>query len=216
MGEISVLEQRRSRRGRLRIAASAALLALALAGCQRQGAGGAGPGANAPASPNAAASDLARYATGAMKNLAPSLDRALEPALPFDDGAGQPLDLSRFRGKVVVMNLWATWCGPCVTEMPTLAALQKHYEGTDLVVVPISVDRKTSIDDVKSFIGVHPPLSIYNDPTFAIPMKLKVFGLPTTIIYDREGHEVARVKGEAKWDSPEALALIDHVLKEKP
>jgi thiol-disulfide isomerase/thioredoxin len=211
MAEVSDLELRGVRGRRRRIAASAALLALALAACQRQGAGLAGPAATA----SATASDLARYATGAMKNLAPSVDNALEPTIPFDDGAGKPLDLSRFRGKVVVVNLWATWCGPCVTEMPTLAALQKRYEGTDLVVVPISVDRKTSIDDVKSFIGVHPPLPIYDDPTFAIPMKLKIFGLPTTIIYDREGREVARVKGEAKWDSPEAVALIDHLLKQK-
>jgi thiol-disulfide isomerase/thioredoxin len=211
MAEVSDLELREVRGRRRRIAASAALLALALAACQRQDAGLAGPAATA----SATASDLARYATGAMQNLAPSVDNALEPSIPFDDGAGKPLDLSRFRGKVVVVNLWATWCGPCVTEMPTLAALQKRYEGTDLVVVPISVDRKTSIDDVKSFIGVHPPLPIYNDPTFAIPMKLKILGLPTTIIYDREGREVARVKGEAKWDSPEAVALIDHLLKQK-
>jgi thiol-disulfide isomerase/thioredoxin len=213
MAEVSDLEMRRGRRGRGRIAVSAALLALALAGCQRQGGGGTGPAATATPSP--IASDLARYATGALKNLVPSGDNAVEPAIPFDDGAGKPLDLSRFRGKIVVVNLWATWCGPCVTEMPTLAALQKHFTGTDVVVVPISVDRKTSIDDVKSFIGVHPPLPIYNDASFAIPMKLKVLGLPTTIIYDREGREVARVKGEANWDSPEALALIDHLLKQK-
>lgn len=211
MGEVSDLEKRGLRRRRVWIAASAALVGLALAGCQRQGAGATGTTVSA----TAAASDLARYAVGAMKNLVPSVDNALEPNIPFDDGAGKPLDLSKFRGKVVVVNLWATWCGPCVTEMPTLAALQKRFLGSDLVVVPISVDRKTSIDDVKSFIEVHPPLPIYNDPSFAIPMKLKVFGLPTTIIYDREGREVARVKGEAKWDSPEALALIDHLLKEK-
>lgn len=148
-----------------------------------------------------------------MKNLTPSADGAVEPTLPFDDASGKPLDLSRFRGKVVVVNLWATWCGPCVTEMPTLAALQKRYEGKDLVVVPISVDRKSAIQDVKSFIDVHPPLPLYNDASFAIPMKLKVMGLPTTIIYDRQGREVGRVKGEAKWDSPEAVALIDHLLK---
>ena len=183
-------------------------MALAAAGCNRQygDAGGAA---------SAAAGELARYATGALKNLTPSADGVLEPSLPFDDAAGKPVDLSRFRGKVVVVNLWATWCGPCVTEMPTLAALQKHYADKDLVVVPISVDRKTSIQDVKSFIDVHPPLSVYNDSSFSIPMKLQVRGLPTTIIYDREGREVARVKGEAIWDSPEALALIDHLLKQK-
>lgn len=182
------------------------MLALAVAGCSRQydGLGGA---------QTAAAKEVARYASGAMKSLVPSVDGAMEPTLPFADADGRTINLSKFRGKVVVVNLWATWCGPCVTEMPTLAALQKRYEGKDLAVVPISVDRKSALQDVKSFIGVHPPLTIYNDPEFSIPAKLKVMGLPTTIIYDRQGHEVARVKGEAKWDSPEALALIDHLLK---
>jgi thiol-disulfide isomerase/thioredoxin len=207
MGEVSNSKQRGRRAGKAALAAAAAVVALAAAGCNRQY-------ADAGSAASAAAGDLARYATGALKNLTPSADGALEPSLPFDDAAGKPVDLARFRGKVVVVNLWATWCGPCVTEMPTLAALQKHYAGKDVVVVPISVDRKSAIQDVKSFIDVHPPLPLYNDATFSIPMKLKVMGLPTTIIYDRQGREVARVKGEAKWDSPEAIALIDHLLKQ--
>lgn len=154
------MEKRGVRSRRVRIAASAVLVGLALAGCQRQGSGGLGQALSAAAPETAAASELAGYAKGAMKNLIPSADNVLEPTIPFDDAAGKPLELSRFKGKVVVVNLWATWCGPCVTEMPTLAALQKRYEGSDLVVVPISVDRKTSIEDVKSFIGVHPPLLI--------------------------------------------------------
>ncbi len=149
-----------------------------------------------------------------MKNLTPSIDLPAEPTLPFNDAQGRRIDLSKFKGKVVVVNLWATWCGPCVTEMPTLAKLQERYQTRDLVVVPISVDRVGYLADAKSFIGVHPPLALYNDPGFTLPIKLKVMGLPTTIIYDRRGREVARVKGEAKWDSPEALALIDHVLKQ--
>jgi thiol-disulfide isomerase/thioredoxin len=205
MGEVSNSKQRGRRAGTAALAA-AAVVALTVGGCDRQyGTAGA---ATSPT-----AGELARYATGALKDLTPSAEGVLEPTLPFDDAAGKPLDLSRFRGKVVVVNLWATWCAPCVTEMPTLAALQKHYEGKDLVVVPISVDRKSAIQDVKSFIDVHPPLPLYNDATFSIPMKLKVMGLPTTIIYDRQGREVARVKGEARWDSPEAIALMDHLLK---
>ncbi len=198
------MSERTARMRRRRVVAAAALVALAVAGCSRQ------PGGGAAATP----SDLARFASGAMKNLVPSATGALEPAIPFDDADGKPVDLKKFRGKVVVVNLWATWCGPCVTEMPTLAALQKRYEGQDLVVVPIS-EKPTSFKDVKSFIDVHPPLPIYVDQDFIIPMKLKVLVLPTTIIYDREGREVARLKGEAKWDSPEAIALIDHLLKSK-
>ncbi len=180
----------------------AASVAIALGGCDRL------------AGTQQKASDLARFASGAMKNLTPSVDLPPEPTLPFNDAQGRRIDLSKFKGKVVVVNLWATWCGPCVTEMPTLAKLQERYQTRDLVVVPISVNRADALADAKSFIDVHQPLSLYTDTSFSFPAKLKVLGLPTTIIYDRRGRELARVKGEAKWDSPEALALIDHVLKQ--
>lgn len=201
MVEVSGSIQHRRRRRFGSVVALMAAAAATLAGCDRL------YGAKGPES------DLARFASGAMKNLTASAERPVEPATAFNDAEGRALDLARFKGKVVVVNLWATWCGPCVTEMPTLAALQKKYESQGLVVLPISVDKKTYIADAKSFIGVHPPLTLYNDPEFALPAKLMVRGLPTTIIYDRQGREIARVKGEAKWDSPEALALIEHVLK---
>jgi thiol-disulfide isomerase/thioredoxin len=212
MGEVSDLNERTARPRRWRIVVSAALTALALAACSRQ------PGASNAGVDSAAVKELARFASGPLKELIPSATRPMEPGTRFFDGQGQAAELKRFRGKVVVLNFWGTWCTPCVTEMPTLAALQTRYAGTDLVVVPISEPMTSgpgALKDVKNFMDVHPPLPIYLDKDLAMERELKIKGLPATVIYDRQGREVARVTGQVTWDSPEAIALIDHLLKEK-
>ena len=163
--------------------------------------------------PGAAAAPgaYARFATGSMKKLAVPARPSRLSDLVFNDAQGRPVDVGRFRGKVVVINLWATWCVPCVTEMPTLASLQRAYPDT-VAVVTVSMDTEERLPNARSFIGVHEPLLLYHDPRFAIPSALKVQGMPATLIYDRSGREVARVLGEASWDSPEARALIDELL----
>lgn len=164
--------------------------------------------------PGAAASPgaYARFATGSMKKLVVPAKPSRLADLVFNDAEGKPVDVSRFKGKVVVVNLWATWCAPCVAEMPTLAALQRAYPDT-VAVVTVSMDVEERLPNARSFIGVHEPLALYHDPRFAIPSELKVQGMPATLVYDRQGREVARVLGEATWDSPEARALIDSLLK---
>jgi len=164
----------------------------------------------APAGPSPGA--YARFAVGSMKQLEVSREPSRLSDLAFNDAQGRPVDVSRFRGKVVVVNLWATWCAPCVTEMPTLAALQRAYPDR-VAVVPVSMDTEERLPNAASFLGVHEPLQLYHDPRFAIQSALKFKGLPATILYDRSGREVARVSGEASWDSPEARALIDELLK---
>jgi thiol-disulfide isomerase/thioredoxin len=211
MGEVSNTDGHGARRGGIALAVAGAVVLGALVGgaVLYKGLKGANP--SLPAAE--AKSDLARYATGALAKLKTPAQGQAQPKTPFNDAAGRPVDLSKFRGKIVVVNLWATWCAPCVTEMPTLAALQRKYAGTDLVVVPVSLDRTGDLADARSFIGVHEPLPLYHDPNFALPAALKVQGLPTTIVYDRQGREVARLSGEARWDSPEAIALFDKLLK---
>lgn len=170
-----------------------------------------------PKAPTAAISHegpLAAYAKGSMVKLKTWAKPQAQPTVLFNDADGKPIDLKRFRGKVVVVNVWATWCAPCVVEMPTLAALQRRYEGTDLVVVPISVDKAVKLPDAKSFIDVNAPLALYTEPTFKLPAAFGILGMPSTIIYDRQGREVARLSGEAKWDTPEAYALMDALLKQ--
>jgi thiol-disulfide isomerase/thioredoxin len=156
---------------------------------------------------------LGRYARGSLAKLETWKTPRPGSAVVFNDADGKPVSLAAFRGKIVVVNVWATWCAPCVVEMPTLAALQKRYPLAHLVVVPVSVDREKDLADAKNFIGVHDPLLLFNDPKFAVPSALGLHGLPSTVIYDPQGREVARLQGEARWDTPEAYAFFDKLLE---
>lgn len=133
--------------------------------------------------------------------------------LAFEDLAGEPAALSDFHGKVVVLNLWATWCQPCREEMPSLGRLQAAFANEPVVVLALSVDR-AGPERVASFLretGVT-NLAVYRDPTAAATRALKVPGLPATILVDREGNEAGRVLGIAEWDGPEAQRSVRALL----
>lgn len=136
------------------------------------------------------------------------------PDYTFYDASGKAMKLADLKGKVVVMNIWATWCGPCVTEMPTLAKLQAAYAGKPVEVVTISIDSESSAAKARLFIAQHDPLKFYHDREMKLPFKLSppAPGAPTTVIYGKDGMEVARVAGEADWSGPEARALVDKAL----
>jgi thiol-disulfide isomerase/thioredoxin len=137
------------------------------------------------------------------------------PAFGFTDAAGNELTLADFRGKVVVLNLWATWCAPCRREMPSLDRLQAEHRGDDLLVLPLSVDRAdlAKIQEFYEEVGVE-HLDIYRDPKAAASRALGAFGLPTTVVIDREGRDVGRLLGPAEWDGEEAVALLRSLLDE--
>ncbi len=164
----------------------------------------------------AAKSELARFATGSIARLETPAALEAAPAYVFKTRDGADTRLTDFRGKVVVVNLWAMWCAPCRTEMPTLARLAESYVGKDVVVLPINVDATPdAIADAKSFIDVHEPLPMYSDPKFQLPFELPGKGkMPQTVLLDREGRIRAYFSGEADWASPEAKALIDALLAE--
>ena len=164
----------------------------------------------------AAKSELARFATGSIARLETPAALEPAPAYVFKTRDGADARLSDFRGKVVVVNLWAMWCAPCRTEMPTLARLAESYAGQDVVVLPINVDAtEDAIADAKSFIDVHEPLPLYSDPKFQLPFELPGKGkMPQTVLLDRQGRIRAYFSGEADWASPEARALIDALLAE--
>ncbi|MGA8010208.1 MAG: TlpA disulfide reductase family protein [Thiomonas sp.] len=131
----------------------------------------------------------------------------------FENGQGKRMTLADFKGKVVLLNIWATWCPPCVHEMPTLDKLQKLLGGKDFAVVPLSVD-KGGIYTVKSFyddnfIG---HLPIYVDPTTDALDTLSILGTPTTILIDKQGKEIARTMGPEDWDQPTVIAQIKHYM----
>ncbi|MBW8814773.1 MAG: TlpA family protein disulfide reductase [Caulobacterales bacterium] len=136
------------------------------------------------------------------------------PDLAFTDAAGKSVRIADFKGKVVVMNIWATWCGPCKVEMPTLAKLQAAYAGKGVEVMPISIDEANKAQQAALFIAQNAPLKFYLDGAMKLPFKLNppAVGTPTTVIYGKDGLEVARVTGDADWSSPEAKALIDKAL----
>lgn len=140
---------------------------------------------------------------------------APKPLAPisFADGQGQARSLSDFKDKVVVLNIWATWCVPCRTEMPTLDRLQAALGSADFEVVPLSIDRG-GLDVVSKFfseIGVN-HLAKYTDTSGQILRGVGAVGLPTTLIIDRAGNEVGRVVGPAEWDAPEVVALLKSVM----
>ncbi|QTC90558.1 TlpA family protein disulfide reductase [Brevundimonas goettingensis] len=161
-------------------------------------------------------SALARFATGPLATLETPAATPVAPDYVFKTADGADVRFNAFRGKVVLVNLWAMWCVPCRTEMPTLAAAARTYEGKDLVVLPINVDvEPDKVADAKSFIGVHEPLPLYSDPKFQLPFEFPGKGkMPQTILLDRQGRIRATFAGEADWNSPEARALIDAVLAE--
>lgn len=135
------------------------------------------------------------------------------PTRTLRDAAGAETNLQAFSGDVLVVNLWATWCAPCVEEMPTLGALERRFEGR-LRVIPISVDsegeRENAQRQLAELSGGSLPFLI--DITRGVLFDAQAAGMPVTIIYDREGREVARLAGGADWDSPESVALLEAVL----
>ena len=140
----------------------------------------------------------------------PSADSTeVAPQLAFKDAAGMDLTLADFRGKVVLLNVWATWCGPCRKEMPALDQLQGALGGADFEVVALSIDRG-GLGVVERFfdeIGIV-NLAIYLDESAAAMSALGITGIPTTVLTDREGQEIRRWAGPAEWDSPEMETLI--------
>lgn len=134
--------------------------------------------------------------------------------LPFQDGDGKPLKLADWKGKAVLLNLWATWCGPCRKEMPALDKLQKDLGSDKFEVVALSVDRNGT-EVAKKFLAEIKveALRFYIDPTSRATSTLKAVGMPTTILIGADGLEIGRLVGPAEWDSDDAKKLIKSVLK---
>jgi thiol-disulfide isomerase/thioredoxin len=135
------------------------------------------------------------------------------PEIQFEGGDGHPQNLTDFRGKVVLLNVWATWCVPCRREMPTLDRLQTELGSTDLQVIPMSINRG-GVDAVrKSYAesGIQ-QLRVFIDVSSKASFALGVVGLPTTIRIDRESREIGRLTGGAEWDSLEMVAFLKSII----
>lgn len=176
---------------------------------------------NAPSAPDAAkpiepGESTAGSAANAGKMAAFVKKRPPEAVadVTFQDGAGKPVSLSSFKGRTVLLNLWATWCAPCRKEMPGLDRLQQALGSDKFEVVALSLDRAGAeasqkfLSDVKAT-----SLKLYIDPTAKQGTALKLLGMPTTILIDADGREVGRLAGEAEWDSDDAKKLIEAAIK---
>jgi thiol-disulfide isomerase/thioredoxin len=127
----------------------------------------------------------------------------------FAGADGQTVRLADFKGRYVLLNLWATWCGPCINELPALAALQRDIPKDQLTVVPVDLE-KLDAAKVKDFLGQHHAdgLPVYIDREMATMRGFAANELPLTILIDREGRELARAAGGQKWDDPAAVAYF--------
>ncbi len=134
------------------------------------------------------------------------------PDFTLTDLHGKKVSLSGFRGKVVILNFWATWCGPCEAEMPSLNNLYREFKSKGLVVIAISVDQSET--SVLSFIAekklAFPVLLDKNKEVYFD--SYAVMGLPTTFIIDRSGVLVEKIMGEQEWYSPETKEKILNLL----
>jgi thiol-disulfide isomerase/thioredoxin len=177
----------------------------------------AAPGNAQPASACAAAKTLAAklepFAKGEVAALQVPKDPKPLPDLAFTGPDGTPLTLASFRGRTILLNLWATWCAPCRHEMPALDKLQAELGGPDFEVVTVNIDQR-NLDRPKTFlreIGVT-RLATYSDPSAKIFQQLRAvdraLGMPTTLIIDPAGCELGYLAGPAEWASEDALRLM--------
>ncbi|MFM8801449.1 MAG: TlpA family protein disulfide reductase [Tagaea sp.] len=146
---------------------------------------------------------------GNLGPFVPQRPPAPAPIVSFRDAAGKDLTLADFAGRALVLNFWATWCAPCVEEMPALDRLHAALAAEAIEVAAISVDRG-GLRQVAPFFETHglKNLPVYLDPSGASMRAFAVRGLPTTIVIDRQGRDAGRLEGAAHWDSEDAKRLL--------
>ena len=139
------------------------------------------------------------------------------PDFSLRDAKGEEVRAAAFQGKGLVLNFWATWCPPCVEEMPALEKLRAAVMDDGIVVVAASQDR-AGLPVVQNFYDRNgiAGLPIWLDPRGAAGRAFGIPGLPTTVILDRQGREIARLVGAAAWDTPDAIAAVRNLLPRPP
>lgn len=142
----------------------------------------------------------------------PSTQPRPAPAISLADTSGHSVELSELQGKLVIVNLWATWCGPCLREMPSLERLQSRL-GERVAVLAVSEDRggNKSVEPFIAKLGLK-SVKIYIDPKSEVGHAFGVRGLPTSFLIDREGKVLGSVEGAAEWDSPKILGVLEPLL----
>lgn len=185
----------------------AVLLAVVVGIAARYWGGGTPPGADG------AGAAAVPPISGTVANFTPTIPGRPAPIEPFSDADGRERTLQQFGDKVVLLNLWATWCAPCLKELPSLDRLQAQLGGDRFEVVAVSVDRR-GVEAVRPYfekLGIS-HLTIYVEPQNRLAQSLGLQVLPSTIIVGPHGLMAGKLIGTAEWDSPEALDLLRHYI----
>ena len=154
--------------------------------------------------------DLKDYAKGKLAAFFIYKTPKVLPEFTYVDEQGAKHSLKELRGKVVLLNLWATWCGPCRHEMPWLDEIKNKFKGRPFEMLTISIDRGGLKKPRRFFDKINVKhLTLYGDPTGRLAPKLRAFGMPTTLLIDRQGLELGRIAGPAEWASNDAIAFIE-------
>jgi peroxiredoxin len=133
------------------------------------------------------------------------------------DGTGQVRSFDDFKGKVVVLNIWATWCRPCIVEMPSFERLRQQIPDSNLAIVAVSIDDVVGADSVRAFAhGLGVTFDILLDSTHAIDRDYQVTGYPETFVIARDGTIRKKWIGPADWSSPANIALVRDLLAASP
>jgi thiol-disulfide isomerase/thioredoxin len=173
------------------------LAMLAVAGCDRQ-------------KPVGQQGEAATPAAGVKRGIDRSHKGTAAPAVAFNDPDGGEISLADFRGVPVLVNLWASWCAPCIKELPTLGKLEEAQAlGGQLGVIAVSQDMapKTSVDAFLAGKKIG-PFAAFHDPEMGLSTALNVHTMPTSVLYDAQGREVWRYVGDLDWTGPEAAKLL--------
>ncbi|MCW3780431.1 TlpA family protein disulfide reductase [Defluviimonas salinarum] len=161
----------------------------------------------------AGTAELEALREGAMKKLMFHAEPAEVPDVAFTDPEGGAHRLADWRGKYVLVNFWATWCAPCRAELPALDALNRDFGGADFAVVTIATGRNPvpAITRLFGEVGVE-GLPVLLDPKQDLARDMGVFGLPVSVLLDRDGREIARMAGDADWNGESARAIVAALL----
>jgi thiol-disulfide isomerase/thioredoxin len=162
------------------------------------------PGGSSAAEGDAGAADRTK-----LGEFVPASEPAPAPAISLADPSGNTVDLSDLRGKLVLINLWATWCEPCLREMPSLERLQSRL-GDRITVLAVSEDRggNKAVEPFIAKLGLK-SVKTYLDPKSAVGHAFEVRGLPTSFLIDRDGKVLGKVEGAAEWESPKILGVLE-------
>ena len=163
--------------------------------------------------PNAVGADKGSTRNGWIKQFTVIEQAGPAPDVKFTNDAGEKITLADFKGRVLLVNFWATWCAPCIKEMPSLDRLQAKFGSDNFQVVAVNEDRggaKIAGPFLQKIGALN--LSLFVDDKMKLMRSLKVRGLPTSFLLNRNGSIVGKLVGVVEWDTPEAEALIVHYI----